>query len=169
MVRGSELKLLPGQTNSCLAQGRGARGGGLKGWVDGWWWWWLGVRPLSSTHSPRHPTPPCHFTSDLVRSPRPSFMLTFFFFFFYFLSRFVTRAPRGRGRGGREGGVPSRADTQLFGFLKKKKKKVVEFCWHILFLRDFSQGSLITRKTKGSIFCLSQSWMAKIIFCSTWT
>lgn len=27
-------------------------------------------------HTPHHPTPQCHFTSDLIHSPQPSFMFT---------------------------------------------------------------------------------------------
>lgn len=57
-------KLLLGQTNSCVAQGRGHEVGG-----------WGGAHPFLP-HTPHHPTPQCHFTSDLIHSTHTAFMFT---------------------------------------------------------------------------------------------
>lgn len=56
-------KLQLGQTNSCLAQGRGH----VKG---------EGRAHPCLPHTPDHPTPLCHFTSDPIHSLHPSFMFT---------------------------------------------------------------------------------------------
>lgn len=53
-------KLQLGQTNSCLGSGEEDTGG---------------VHPFLP-HTPVHPTPQCHFTSDLIDSPHSSFMFT---------------------------------------------------------------------------------------------
>lgn len=55
----SELSSYWARQTAALSRGRGARG----------------AHPFLP-HTPHHPTPQCHFTSDLIHSPHPSFMFT---------------------------------------------------------------------------------------------
>lgn len=70
------------------------RGGGTGWRVEGW-----GAHPFLP-HTPHHPTPQCHFTSDLIHSPHPSFMFT------------LTSFPRCHPSFGRRCSIM--ADTTLF-------------------------------------------------------
>lgn len=61
---GSELSSYWARQTAAWPRG-GVRGGGGGG----------GAYPFLP-HTPHHPTPQCHFTSDLIHSPHPSFMFT---------------------------------------------------------------------------------------------
>lgn len=109
MVRGSEISSYWARQTAASP-----RGGGTG-------WRVKGVRTPFLPHTPHHPTLPCHFTSDLVRSPRPSFMFT--------LTSFPRCHPSSGGR------CSIMADTKLF---KAKSRFAVKFVfYYVLFPESF--------------------------------
>lgn len=109
MVRGSELSSYWARQTAASP-----RGGGTG-------WRVKGVRTPFLPHTPHHPTLPCHFTSDLVRSPRPSFMFT------------LTSFPRCHPSSGGRSSIM--ADTKRF---KVKSTFAVAFFFsYVLFPQSF--------------------------------